>query len=185
MTLYQLLDDQKALESFFNDGGGEITDDQDIIWLNQEVAIKDKIDSYGFILSEMEAEKEKIDKTIKKEANARIKAAVDRIDGRIQKLKSRLNHLSEGSPLRGHTYSFHPYIAKKRTISDITKLDDSQIYVTIEIRKDYLEQLLDAVESADVPADLYSVKKETGKLSDLPEDHPAIETVETPSVRIT
>ena len=160
---------------------GEITDEQDLIWLSKDIEVKDKLDSYGRLLDELAAEKKKL-ADIKASGVLRASEAAHRVEKLEQKLKSRLNLLSGGKPLRGHLYSFHPYESKKRTI-DVEKLSQNEIYLTIEIRQDYWESLLrDSTMDEEVD---FSVKKVAGKVSELSEEHPAVETVLTPSVRIT
>jgi len=60
VSLARLLYDKLLLESDIEEAQGEITDEQDLIWRNQELAIKDKVDAYGYVLTEMKAELEKI-----------------------------------------------------------------------------------------------------------------------------
>jgi len=163
--------------------GGEITEDQDIIWLNQQLQIKDKIDAYGIVLTDLEIEQDKL-KEFKRKSNERIQAAINRAESKAKRLKSRLYNLSEGSPLRGHIFSFHPYIAKERKISEGHQTDDKYVYLTIEIRKDHWNDLL-SHQPCVMNDTYYSIKKETVKVSELPDDHPAIIEYQVPSVRIT
>ena len=140
VSLAKLLYDKLLLESDVEEAQGEITDEQDLIWRNQELAIKDKVDAYGYVLTEMKAELEKI-KELKREATARITAARDRVTGNIARLKLRLNNLSEGSPLRGHIYSFLPYISMRREV-DIKQVEDNLIDLKVEISEANWNELL-------------------------------------------
>ncbi len=161
------------------EAGGEITNEQDLIWQNTELAIRDKVDAYGYVLIELNAELGKI-KELKREATARISTAAVRMQLNIDRLKQRLNHLSEGSPLRGHIYSFHPYLSVKRSV-DIDLVKDDQAYLTIEIKEAQWKELLDG--ASWVPE--YRVLKREAKVSQLPEDHPAVKLQKTASVRMT
>jgi len=177
--------EQLLLNTELEESGGDITDGQDLIWLSKDIEIKDKLDSYGYLIDELAAEKKKL-AYIKANGVQRVSEATRRVEKLTQKLKSRLNYLSKGEPLKGHLYSFHPFNSKTRT-ADVEKLSSSETYLTIEIRQDYWNDLITAwnTESPRQGAIPHSIKKRAGKVSELPEDHSAIETVLTPSVRVS
>lgn len=179
VTLAKLLYDKLSLSEEIEETGGEITDEQDLIWQNTELAIRDKVDAYGYVLTELNAELNKI-KQMKREAIARISIVTVRVQSNIDRLKQRLNHLSEGSPLRGHIHSFHPYLSVKRSV-DIDLVQDDQAYLTIEIKEAMWKELLDG--ASVVPE--YRVLKREAKVSQLPADHPAVKLQRTASVRMT
>jgi len=162
------------------DQGGEITDKQDLIWQNQELAIKDKVDAYGYVMTELNAELDKI-KELKREATARISGVSGRVQNNIARLKRRLHSLSEGSPLRGHIYSFHPYISKRREIIDMDLVNDDLVDMTVRLKEADWKELLASV--ATIPE--FKVLKREAQVSQLPEIHPALATKRTASVRIT
>lgn len=168
------------------DAGGEITDNEDIIWQNQEIAIKDKVDAYGYVLSELEAELKKLSE-IKREALARIQKAIDRAENDTARLKQRLHYLSGGSPLRGHIYSFHPYLSEKREVANIDLVEDDLVDLTIKMKVRDWNKLLDAF--ARVHQDLrvpeYKVIKRDTLVSQLPDNHPAVIVRRKQSVRVT
>lgn len=157
------------------ESGGEITAEQDQVWLNQKLQIAEKVDAYGIILTNLETEQENL-KDLKKKFDEKIQSAIARNKSKSQRLKSRLNFLSEGSPLRGHIYSFHPYIAVERKVSE------GHYAEVLEIESKYSDLAMKALDAANVP---YSLKTVPLKVSDLPDDHPAIIKYQTPSVRIT
>lgn len=179
LSLAQLLYERLLLSDAIDKQGGEITDEQDLIWRNQELQIKDKVDSYGYVLTQLNAELEKF-KELKREATARISGATARVQSTIDRLKRRLNFLSEGSPLRGHIYSFHPYLSVRRSV-DINKVEDSLINMTVEIKESDWKELLD---SAKVIPEFKVLKREV-LASQLPDDHPALKLQRTASVRVT
>ena len=176
----ELLYDHLTLQAEIEDQDGEITNDQDLIWQNQELAIKDKVDAYGYVMTELQAELEKI-KELKREATARISGVSARIQRNIARLKQRLHGLSEGSPLRGHIYSFHPYISKEREIIDIDQVNDNLINITVKLTEASWKALL---HSAEVEPEFKILKREA-QVSQLPEIHPALATKRTASVRVT
>ena len=184
--LGELLYQQLILRNHLEDAGGEITDNEDIIWRNQGIAIKDKVDAYGYVLSELDAELKKLVE-IKREALARVQKAIDRAENDTARLKQRLNYLSEGSPLRGHIYSFHPYISEKREVANIDLVEDDLVYLTVKMKVREWNKLLDAF--AQVYQDLrvpeYKVIKREALASQLPNNHPAIMVKRKPSVRVT
>jgi len=181
VSLANLLLQRLQLEDEIVSQEGEITDDQDIIWRNQEIAIKDKVDAYGYVLNQLDSELEKL-KTLKREVSDRIHQASERTQSNIRRLKQRLHHLSEGSPLRGHIYSFHPYLAERRMIRDINLVENSLVNLTIEITEANWQSILGRVTS-DIPE--FKILKREARVSQLPDFHPAVESKITASVRIT
>lgn len=179
ISLAKLLYDKLTLENEIEEALGEITDEQDLIWNNQTLAIKDKVDAYGYVLTEMKAELQKV-LELKREATARITNVQERVLNNIARLKLRLNRLSEGSPLRGHIYSFLPYASIRREL-DINLVEDNQIDLKVEITEASWNELLACAKV--VPE--FKILKRGAKVSQLPEDHPAVTTKRTASVRMT
>lgn len=176
------------VEEGMEEAGGVITDEQDLIWQSKDLQVKDKLDSYGYLIDELSAEKKKL-AFMKAEGVTRVSEATRRIEKLEQKLKTRLNTLSGGESLRGHLYAFHPYISKTRTV-DVEKLLTNETYLTIEIRQDYWEEIYNGWKAHcdywDVkPEHHFSIKRRAGKVSELSEDSKAIVTVLTPSVRVS
>lgn len=162
---------------------GEITDELDLVWRQNDLAIKDKLDTYGQLFDELDAEKKKL-AILKASGVERIQAATRRIENLETRLKRRLNLLSGGQKLKGNIYSFNPFLSRQRTLRYPEHLQSSEAYLTIEIREDYWQKLVNFDET--LPSGIcWEIKKRTGKVSELPEDHLAIETVLNPSVRIT
>jgi hypothetical protein len=170
--------DRFLIESDIEEADGIITDEQDLIWQSNDLEMKDKLDSYGYLFDELDAEKKKLAQ-IRASGVLRVSEAARRVEKLEQKLKTRLNILSGGESLRGHLYAFHPFQSKARTV-DVEKLSPSETYLTIEIRQDYWDKLHPEV--GEYP---HSIKKRVGKVSELPDDHQAVETVLTPSVRVS
>lgn len=168
------------MEQYFNESGGEITDETDIIWKDTDLAIRDKIDSYGFVLDGFEAQERRL-----KEFQDKLRLGFKRIDATREKLKRRLNDIANRmgeKHLRGNVYSFHPFESSRRVIAHSELLKDNEIYLTIEIRKDYWESLIGQRDKITFP---FEIKGSKGKVSELPDGHPAVETIHNPSVRIT
>jgi len=169
------------LASTIEEASGEITDEQDLIWKATDLAVRDKLDSYGYLFAELDAEKKKLD-FIKTNGVEKLQSAISRVESLSKKLKLRLNTLSNGEALRGHIYSFHPFISTTSYIEDVEKLSPNETYLTIEIRQDYWDALL-----SDKQYDTkisFDIKKRAGKVSELQDKHPAVKTVLTPSVRV-
>lgn len=186
LSLAELLYQRLQLEDAIVSQDGEITDTQDVIWQNQELAIKDKVDAYGYVLTEIESELEKL-KMLKREASERISNAINRSQSNIERLKRRLNFLSEGSPLRGHIYSFHPYISVRRSVEDINLVETHLVNLTIEITEANWQSILSSAYGSRDPRDIpeYKILKREAKVSQLPEIHPAVKSKITASVRVS
>lgn len=182
---------RQDLEQYFNENDGEITDETDIIWKDTDLAIKDKVDSYGFVLDGFEAQEQKL-----KEFQDKLRLGFKRIDATRERLKRRLNDIANRlgeKHLRGNVYSFHPFESSRRVITHPELLEDNERYLTIEIRADHWETLIksygDYMEEygrLDEVSELkFDIKGTKGKVSELPDGHPAVETIHSPSVRIT
>ncbi len=186
LSLADLLLQRLQLEGEIVSQDGEITDEQDTIWRNQEVQIKDKVDAYGYVLSKLESELEEI-KTLKREVSDRFRRAENRAQSNIGRLKQRLNLLSEGSPLRGHIYSFHPYQTEKRIVTNIDLVEDSLVNLTIEISEANWKSILSSAFGSRDPRDIpeFKILKREAKVSQLPENHPAVKSQRTASVRVS
>lgn len=162
---------------------GEVTDELDLIWQQNELAIKDKLDTYGQLFDELDAEKKKL-ASLKQSGVERVQAAIDRIESLETRLKRRLNLLSGGQKLQGNLYSFNPFLSRQRTLKYPELLGSQEAYLTIEIREDILASVIETYEQTRGVRPQFAIKKRSGRVSELPEDHPSIETVLTPSVRI-
>jgi hypothetical protein len=168
---------------------GEITDELDLIWQNNNIELKSKIDEYGNLFTQLDAEQKALE-FIKFANDERVKKAIAKVINLRKKLKSRINMLSNNETLRGSIYSFHPFVATHREISDTNILLDSESYLTIEIRKDYWNTLLDCHNKmididSNVKAIEYNTKSIKGKVSELSPNHPAVVTSLEPSIGIT
>lgn len=192
-SLLNLMLDKLAVEEQLEKEGGSVEGGLDIIWEQKDVAVKEKIDHYGWVFLEIEAGENKLNLI-----QERIQVAKKRLSDLRTKLKARLNHFSNGEPLIGTAFSFHPYNTKHSSI-DVSKLNPSETYLTIEITKDKWIKMVDAYYAqegypiTEVNGELiaveesigYTVKSEHGKVSELPEGHPAITVESNPSVRMT
>jgi hypothetical protein len=182
MPLYKLMAERFLLSEDLEEANGELTEELDLIWQQNDLAIKDKLDAYGQLFDELNAEKKKLS-FLKEGGVDRIRVAMHRIESLEIKLKRRLNMLSSGSKLKGNLYSFNPFLSRQRTLKYPELLKSDEAYLTIEIREDYWNALLDGDVLPSMPP--FNIKKRTAMITELPDDHPAVETVFTPSVRIT
>lgn len=185
--------DKLAVEEELEKEGGSVESGLDMIWEQKDIAVKEKIDNYGYVFLDIEAGENKL-----KLIQAKIQAAKKRLSDLTDRLKSRLNHYSNGEPLVGTVFSFHPYNTKHSSI-DVTKLELSETYLAIEITKDKWIKMVNAYYAQEgypitevngepitvEPSIDYIVKSAYGKVSELPEGHPAIIVESSPSVRIT
>src|SRR4030066_881338 len=75
LNLAELLIQRLQLEDEIVSQDGEITDTQDLIWQSQELAIKDKVDAYGYVLSKLESELVELN-TFTREVSERFQKAI-------------------------------------------------------------------------------------------------------------
>jgi len=103
---------------------GELTEVLEKMWEDNELELKQKIDSYGHVLDELNAELNKL-KQLKQDKVARINNAIDRVEAEIEKIKSRLHYHCNEQPLRGNEYSFHPYVSSTTDHIEEDKVEKS------------------------------------------------------------
>lgn len=181
-SLADLFIEQRFLEETFTND--EITDDNDIIWANNELEIRDKIDAYGFILQSLSAENEKLLAIVKPVINEKIGSKVKSIEGRIERIKKRLFTLSDGKSLRGNLFSFHPYESTRHTLGDVNKIEDEYIIASVEMPYSLYKSLCSWDLTKEAKESIV-LKNKKVRITDLPENHPEIIKVKKPSVRIT
>jgi len=177
-TLRDILLRKLFLEQELYDTGGELTKELELLWESTDIELKDKIDSYGYVLDNLVGEREKL-KAAKTQVVSRVSAALDRLDRTEDSMKRVLHKLSDGESLRGRLYSFHPFMSKTSQIRDLDLVDKKQVTITVELNQKDWEDL---IEGRNIN---YAIKKRTTRIKDLPINHPAIETKVTPSVRVT
>jgi len=205
-SLLRLLLDKISLEDKIKESGGETNNDLDLIWQQKDLAVKEKIDAYGHLFTELDAEEAKL-----KALKDRIAASQKRIDALRVKLKSRLYSFSNGEPLRGTIFSFLPYESTHKMITNPELLSSSERYLTIEITEEHWDKLIKGFENyqesigkeysieavngvaVESPVELntlesyatWKIISTKGKVSELSDDHPAIVVIKEPSVRIS
>ena len=173
-SLLSLVTSKRLAEDILREDGGEITESNDLIWQEKSLALKDKLDAYGFVFTEFDSQEAKL-----KYLKDKMQSISKRIEKARASMKARLNYISEGNVLKGNIFSFHPFMTTHTIIADPSQLKSDEIYLTIEIRKDWWEELL---LDKSFP---YEIKKEGARISDLPDNHPALSISHEPSVRIT
>lgn len=182
-SLYEIVYDKVIIEDTLTEG--EITDEMDLIWQNNELELKDKVDSYGNLILHTETAIEELDK---------IKEIIDKRKKRntslIERLKRRIAKVADGLTLRGNLYTFSPYISTKHFIKEPALLKPEETYLTIEIKEDHWNQIWEVYgqsmfEDNQTSNVSFKIISKKGKVSELPEDHPAVGVTKTPSVRIT
>jgi sugar-specific transcriptional regulator TrmB len=172
-----ILQEKALLEAEIEEAHGEITEDLDSIWENNQMELAEKVDNYAWVLKHLDSvienireRKRKADKIIKSIANQQ------------KRIKTRLHYYCEqvSGPLRGHEYSFHPRISVKREVN-IDKVEPDKLRITVTMMKDQYLMLRKVLDESGI-----SIPMETGEatcnVTDLPENHPAITKEETPSV---
>jgi chaperonin cofactor prefoldin len=171
-----ILQEKAFLEAEIEEAHGEITEELDSIWENNQMELAEKVDNYAWVLKHLDAvianireRKQKADKIIRSLTNQQ------------ERIKHRLRYYCDisGGPLRGHEYTFHPFNSVKREVN-MEKVERERRKVVVTMPLDrfmasrYLQKLAQAGEA----------KVEHPKLgvSELPKDHPAIMAEETPTV---
>lgn len=174
-SLALILHEKALLEAEFEESGGEITGELDKVWENNQIELAEKVDNYAWVLKHLDSVIANL-KERKNKATQIIKST----ENLQKRIKDRLNYycVQSGGPLRGHEYSFHPYLTKSRAVIQ-SKVEDKYRKVVIEMPLDEYRMLA----HLGVPKG-WTISHPEVKVSELPEDHPAITKDETPSVRM-
>ena len=198
--LDEIVQRKLELENIFEEQYGEITEELEKVWEDNQIELKAKIDSYGYAIQTLTQAIDML-KEKKKIRDERIKDAIKRLEINVEKMKQRLHHHSNGEPLRGDEWSFHPYTSAVTKSIDTSKVEDEYISYVIprlsQAEYDYLiEDVRMDIEGAKGNADYEALtllqpllQKIIGaemdvKTSDLPKEHPALVKEYKSSVRI-
>ena len=178
-----ILHEKSLLEGELEENGGEITEELDRVWENNQLELAEKIDNYAWALKHMDSVVENL-----KERKNKATKIIQTIGNQQKRIKHRLNFYCEqsgGEPLRGHEYSFHPYIAKASSVNQ-EKVEDQYRTVQVVMPIDQYRQILgqegDSLNAVD--SSKWTITFPAVKVSELPKDHPAILEDTTPSVRM-
>jgi succinate dehydrogenase flavin-adding protein (antitoxin of CptAB toxin-antitoxin module) len=184
MTLTELIAERQELSAATIENEGVLDEALELYWNNNEIELKSKIDGYGHVLEQLDADIVKL-KMIKKQRGLAVDAAIKRTETEIEKIKTRLNYHCDGKSLRGHEYNFHPFNSMvTESINEELIEEEYGNYILPGLSWIEYNQLLEAVKDDNLKKKLSkSVRK--FKISDLPENHPALNKRITPTVRIT
>jgi chaperonin cofactor prefoldin len=172
-----ILQEKALLEAEIEEVHGEITEELDVVWEDNQMELAEKVDSYAWILKHLDSvivnirnRKQKADRIIRSITNQQ------------KRIKERLHHYCDqiGGPLRGHEYSFHPRMSIKREVN-INKVEPEKLRITVTMMKDQYLLLKKVLEESGIAISIESGEA-TCNVTDLPENHPAILTEETPTV---
>ena len=160
-----IIHERFLLEDETEERGGELTEELDKMWEDNELELAEKVDSYAFTIDQLESVKDNL-RERKRKADQIIKSA----DGAISRIKKRLRHYSDvlGEPLRGHEYSFHPFTSKKQIV-DQGKVETGFRRVVVDMPLTEYQKIAHLIKDNEVDA-----KQRDVKVSELPGDHPAI-----------
>lgn len=173
-NLYSLVKDKKDLESNLEDCL-TYTEELEKIWRDNEIAIKAKIDSYGYVLDEIDS---KIDFIKRKEET--LKELRKKLEKETDNIKRRLNMISQEIPLEGNEYRFKPYNSVNRTVDIYQVEPELKRYI---VNMDYKRfQEFESMVNLDIADNIYTYTTKVN-VTDLPEDHPAIVANIAPTVR--
>jgi chaperonin cofactor prefoldin len=172
-SLALILHEKSMLEDELEEKGGEVTEELDRVWQDNQLELAAKVDNYAWALKHMDALIETL-----KERKAKATKIIQTIGNQQRRIKDRLHFYCEetGGPLRGHEYSFHPFMARSTDVIQ-DKVEDRYKKVAVTMTLDEWRRVSDVIATPDI-------KHLPVKVSDLPKDHPAIVADESPSVRM-
>lgn len=185
-NLYDLMKNKVHLESQLEDAD-TFTQELEAIWEDNNIELKAKIDAYGYVL-------DTIDKDVQflKAKKTKLNDIQKHLEKEKEKIKTRLNNIANGEPLRGNEYSFHPFTS--RVTDHIEENLVEPEYKTYSATMNWHQMMLVKHLFSDTPATFDIAEndkakeeiiwKENVSVSGLPENHPAIVYKITPSVRI-
>jgi hypothetical protein len=170
-----IIHERMLLEEDTEQAGGELTDELERIWEDNQTELADKVDAYAFTLDQLEAVKSTL-----RDRKRKADDIICRTDSAITRIKKRLNHycMIISGPLRGHEYTFHPFDSVKREVI-VGRVEDQYKKVRVEMPLNEWRKIKPYI-SAGVS---FNTEYPPIKISDLPEGHPAVRSETTPSVR--
>ena len=178
-----ILHEKSLLEGELEENGGEITEELDRVWENNQLELAEKIDNYAWALKHMDSVIENL-----KERKAKATKIIQTIGNQQKRIKHRLHFYCEqsgGEPLRGHEYSFHPFMAKVSGVNQ-EKVEDQyrtvQVVMPVNQYRQILEQERGGLNGVD--SNSWTITFPEVKVSELPDGHPAILEDTAPSVRM-
>jgi hypothetical protein len=178
MDLYEMITKEREIMDWLyeNPEANEEGEDKLGQLVNTQEMIADKIDAYIFVLKERLPN----EMALLEKKKAEIDDAIDRINGNLEKLKSRLAMLSQENPLLGSTKQI-VFSPSKTSRINREKVEPEHLKIKTVINKTVFESLSEQIQQffkhteSDV---IYPGVKS------LPEGHPAIEIVEKPGIKI-
>jgi hypothetical protein len=176
-SLALILHEKVLLETELEGSGGEITGELDKVWENNTLELAEKIDNYAWVLKHLDALI-----TTLRERSTKASQMIKTIENQQRRIKKRLNHycVETSGPLRGHEYSFHPYLSKKSEVSQ-ERVENKYRKVVVTMP---LEEWVRLRNENLIQAKSVKVIHPPVKVSELPEGHPAVFFSEEPSVRM-
>lgn len=168
-----IIHERFLLEDETEERGGELTEELDKLWNDNEMELAEKVDAYAFTLDQLKAVQDNL-RERKRKADQIIKSS----ENAISRIKKRLRHYADAleQPLRGHEYAFHPYNSEKRTVNQ-EQVDAKYRRVVLDMSMKEYQQLAKHLSNN------VEVKQRDVKVSELPGDHPAIEVKGEETVR--
>lgn len=171
-TMDKILSERVSLEETLIETEGEITEELERLWNQNDMDLKRKVDSYGFVLDELSNALKNI-KAKKKDRDEKVKKAVVRIEREVDHIKARLNYFCNGQPLRGNEYSFHPYNSVDREINPLKITEDDKMkYCRVNLEMSY--GLWYFIKRSLSITDGSFTEKLKVLTSDFPDSHPAL-----------
>jgi hypothetical protein len=184
MTLVELIAERQELSAATIENEGVLDEALEQYWNNNEIELKSKIDGYGHVLEQLNADIDKL-KLIKKQRTIAIDAAIKRTENEIEKIKTRLHYHCNEQPLRGNEYSFHPYNSVTTESINEEKIEEEYgSYILPGLSWIEYNQVLETIKDDGLKKKLSRPVRKF-RVSDLPENHPALNKKVTPTVRIT
>lgn len=178
-TLYEIVKKKADLEEQLEDYD-TYSEELEKVWQDNEIAFAEKVDAYGYVLDDTA---NRID--FLKAKNKRIKEAIDRLEKIEEKVKTRLNLLTEGiEVIKGKEYNFKRWNSVTRTVNpDKIPLNMKKYNVVMpsEIVPDFTKWIEINYFNSDIK--IQFEKPIIPTVTQLPKDHPAIIEKVTPSVR--
>ena len=175
MNLYEIVKEKKHLEEQLEDCD-TYTEELERIWRDNEIELKAKIDSYGYVLDDISNRKEYLKSKISK-----MKDIINSLEKAEEKLKSNLHAYSDGIKLEGKEYKFSPYFSERREV-DMNLVEPKEKKYIVTMDYNWFTQF-EAIANIDYNEAEYTYTTKCN-VTDLPKEHPAIITKVTPSVRI-
>ncbi len=181
-SLYEIVKQKKDLEEQLEDFD-TYSEELERVWKDNEITLAEKVDAYGYVIDDIANKKNFLKAKYK-----RIKEAIDKFEKNEETIKTRLHQVMDVmrmDVIKGNEYNFKKWNSVTHSVNpDKVEIELKKCPVIMNIS--LFNKFCDWVKEEGISTDEYTAqfhKLIVPTVTQLPENHPAIVTKITPSVK--